>query len=140
MRFRILALAAILTLGVSSAAFASAGTAAWLDRGADGSVVIPGTSPVPSLTLKPSANVFFSWAVESGGTAYSIGTIHTSGTFTYATTSTDTNIYRWQNASNANAGTPPSLTVYTGDAVKCPSSPATATGTISWIAGWTASK
>ena len=138
MKFRILALAAILTLAVSSVAFATAGTAAWLARGTDGSVVIPGTLPVPSLTLKPSANVFFSWAVESGGTAYSLGTLHTSGTFTYATTSTDTNIYRWANATNANATT--SLTDYTGSGALCPSSPASATDVISWAAGWTASK
>lgn len=138
MKFRILALAAILTLGVSTVAFATAGTAAFLDRGTDGTVTIAGTSPVPSLTLKPSANVFFSWAKESGGTAYSIGTLHTSGSFTYATTSTDTNIYRYANASNANATS--SLTVYTGAGAKCPSSPANATDVIAWGTGWTASK
>lgn len=137
MKFRILALAAILSLGVSSLAFATAGTASFLARGTDGSVTIAGTSPVPSLILKPSANVFFSWAVESGGTAYSIGTLHTAGTFTYATSSTDTNIYRWQNTSNANNTS--SLTTYGGSGVKCPSSPASATGTVDWT-GWTASK
>ena len=138
MKFKVLLFAAILTLGVSSISF---GAAAWVDRGTDGSVTFTGTSPIPSLTIKPSANVFFSWDVLSNGTTYSIGTIHTSGTFTYATSSVDTNIYRWSNDaptySNANATT--SLTAYTGTAHKCPDAPADINSFPVWT-GWTASK
>lgn len=134
MKFKIFALAAILTLGVSSVSFAAS---AWVARGDDGSVTFTGTAPVPSLTIKPSANVFFGFDVLTNGTTYSIGTIHTSGTFTYATSSTDTNIYRYANASNANATD--SLTTYTGSAQLPPDAPTDVTSSAVWT-GWTASK
>jgi hypothetical protein len=138
MNNKILLLAVVLTLGISANSFGSAGTAGWKDRQPDGSVKIPGgTNSLPDLTLKPSANVFFSWAVDTTGVAYSIGTLHTSGTFTYATTSTDTNIYRWANTDQSST----SLTAYSNTtAKKCPDSPANATEAIAWEAGWTASK
>jgi hypothetical protein len=138
MKFKIMLLAAILTLGISSVSF---GGANWVDRGADGSVSFTSASNSIPLIMKPSANVFFSWDVLANGTTYSIGTIHTSGTFTYATSSVDTNIYRWSNDaptySNANAGT--SLTAYTGTAHKCPDAPADTNTSPVWT-GWTASK
>lgn len=137
MKFKVALTVAILSLGFAANSFSAVGTAAWLERGTDGSVVIPGTDPRPDLTLKPSANVFISWAVDSTGVAYSIGALHTSGTFTYATSSTDTNIYRYANSDQAST----SLTQYSNTtAAKCPSSPDGATGLISWGAGWTASK
>ena len=138
MKFKVAILAAVLTLGFAGSAFSAVGNAAWLDRQADGTVIIPGNPPArPNLNLKPSANVFFSWAVETTGVAYSIGALHTSGTFTYATSSTDTNIYRWANSDQSST----SQTVYSNtNAAKCPASPNGATGLITWVAGWTASK
>jgi len=138
MKFKILVLTAILTLGVSSISF---GAAAWVARQTDGTVRLTGTSPIPNLDLKPSANVFFSWDVLANGTTYSIGTIHTSGTFTYATSSVDTNIYRMPNdtASHSNANATTSLTAYTGTAYLCPNAPADVSTPATWT-GWTASK
>jgi hypothetical protein len=134
MKIKTLLLVAILTLGFSSFSFGASG---WLARGGDGSVTFAGTAPIPSLTIKPSANVFFSWDVLANGTTYSIGTIHTSGTFTYCTSSIDTNIYRMPNASNANGTT--SQTAYTGTAALCPNAPVNTTTPPDWT-GWTASK
>lgn len=137
MKSKVIAVTAIVSLALSSFAFGAAQDADWLDRSDDGSVTIA-ASVSPTLTIKPSANVFFGWGVETAGTAYSIGTIHTSGTFTYATTSTDTNIYRFENETNANPST--DLKVYTGTAQLPPASPDSATDVIAWGAGWTASK
>jgi hypothetical protein len=138
MKFKIVLLVAILTLGVSSISF---GASAWVARQTDGSVRFTGTSPIPNLDIKPSANVFFAWDVLSNGTTYSIGTIHTSGTFTYATSSIDTNIYRMPNddSSHSNANATTSLTAYTGTAHLPPNAPADIATSPDW-AGWTASK
>jgi len=137
MKYKILLLVAVLTLGITSNSFGAAAAPGWLDRGTDGSVTFTGgTNGLPNLIVKPSANVFLAWGVETTGVAYVIGTIHTSGTFTYATTSTDTNIYRYANTSQTSS----SATTYDGSAQLPPSSPADATTAIAWGAGWTASK
>ena len=136
MKYIVLTLATVLVLGYAASSFATAGATDWLDRQEDGSVIIPGTDPRPALNVKPSANVFFAWGVETTGVSYTIGTIHTSGTFTYATSSTDTNIYRFANAAQAST----SLTAYDGAAQLPPSSPEGATGQVVWGEGWTASK
>jgi hypothetical protein len=138
MKFKILFLTVILSLGVSSVSF---GATAWVARQTDGTVRLTGVAPVPNLDLKPSANVFFCWDVLSNGTTYSIGTIHTSGTFTYATSSVDTNIYRMPNdvAAHSNANATTSLTVYTGTAWLAPNAPVDVNTPAVWT-GWTASK
>ena len=130
-------LAAILTLGISVNCFATAGTTAFLNRTVAGEVVIPVTTPRLPLSLKPSANVFFAWGVETTGIAYTLGTQHTSGTFTYGTSSTDTNIYRFQNTVQGTSSDGVTFTV--GTSKVPPSSPASSTDTINW-SGWTASK
>lgn len=137
MKFKVLVFAALLTLGISAVSYAAVGTTAWRPRATDGSVTIPTTvAGLPALTIKPSANVFMAWGVETTGVSYTIGTIHTSGTFTYATSSTETNIYRFSNASQAST----SNTTYSGSAQLPPDSPLGATGLVTWGAGWTASK
>lgn len=138
MKFKILSLLTILSLTITSISFAAT---AWVDRQTDGTVRLTGTSPIPHLDLKPSANVFFCWDVLANGTTYSIGTIHTSGTFTYATSSVDTNIYRMPNddATHSNANATTSLTAYTGTAYKAPNAPADVNTPAVWT-GWTASK
>ena len=123
MKKKILFLAAILTLGFSANSFAAAtditgGT--WTAQ-TDG-VILIGT-----LQIKPSANVTFAYNNQADATsgaivAYSIGTQHTSGSFRYATSSTDTNIYRT-----------PDLTA------ALVAAPANATAGVDWT-GWTAAK
>lgn len=128
MKKMVFLLVAVLTLGVSANCFAAAAAASWLTTAADGSVTLTGgTNALPNLIVKPSANVKIAWGVETTGVAYSLGTAHSTGTFTYATTSTETNIYRFLNANQASPQAPPN-------------SPADANTSIAWGAGWTASK
>ena len=127
---------AALTLGIVSSSYVEA---AWLARQADGSVIIPvtGTRPAVSPPIKPSANVFLNWAVEASGTAYTLGTTHSSGTYLYATTSGDTNIYRFLL---------PAATVLSSDGLSItqatvpPAAPSGANVGGTWGTGWTASK
>lgn len=137
MKNRILLFAAVLSLGISSNVFAAAGTMTWLTKAADGSFAFPVTTSIQPLSVKPSANVWVGYGFETTGVAYGLATLHTSGTFTYATTSTDTNIYRKANASQTVAIT---TGAYNGSGANCPATPADATSGISWPAGWTASK
>lgn len=121
MKKKILFLSAILTLGFAANSFALAtditgGT--WTAQ-TDG-VILIGT-----LQIKPSANVTFAYkhtVVSAAPVAYAIGTQHTSGSFRYATSSTDTNIYRT-----------PDLTA------ALVAAPASATAGVDWT-GWTAAK
>lgn len=138
MKKMVFLLAALSTLAISVNVFAFGETASWLTRDAGGNVTIPNTSPRQPLILKPSANVFFAWGVDASGAAYSIGTVHTSGTFVYATSSVDTNIYRMPVTSNdmSVAGTGPfTLTLATVPPAVPPSTTVGATWT-----GWTAAK
>ncbi len=137
MKRKIMLLSAVLTLGVSANVFAAAGTMAWLSKAADGSFAFPVTNSVQPLSVKPSANVWVGYGPETTGVAYGLATLHTSGSFTYATTSTDTNIYRYANATQTYAT---NTGVYGGSGVNCPATPADASSAISWGAGWTASK
>lgn len=140
MKKKVLILAAVLTLGCAANSFAAAVAFTWLSAGTatdngGGNQDMAVTSPVPQLTFKPSAGVVVGYSSHANGLSYSLGTYHTTGTFTYATTSTDTNIYRYPNG--------------TGNGVqsavqKGPDAPATATTQYDWtsVAGvaWTASK
>jgi hypothetical protein len=137
MKNKVLLLAAVITLGISANAFATAGTPTWLTKAADGSFAFPVGTTITPLTVKPSANVWISYAVETTGAAYSLATLHSTGTFTYSTTSTDTNIYRFANTSQSCALT---TGAYNGAGQAALSSPPDAVSTISWGAGWTASK
>jgi len=138
MKSKVLVIAAVLTLCFSANAFAAAAAATWLARNADGSFSWTVTNTITPFSVKPSANVWIAYGSETTGVAYSLGTLHTSGTFTYATTSTDTNIYRFANtvqtSATQGAGT------YGGSGQLPPNSPADATNAIAWGAGWTASK
>lgn len=131
MKNKVLLLAAILTLGCAANSFAAF---AWITPGSDGSATIPrGTSA--SLIIKPSANVVLGYDTIATGATYSLGTFHTTGTMSYGTSSTDTNIYRFD---NAGAATPLANTIAT--ATKVPDAPTDTNNQISWPAGWTASK
>ena len=122
---KILLLSAFLTLGLAANAFAAASSI--VNSGgfvaADGGVILIGT-----LSIKPSANVTMAYnsAVVTVGVpiSYTVGATHTSGTFLYATSSTDTNIFR--------SGV---LTI------KIPAAPTAATAGVTWTTdGWSASK
>src|SRR6266498_4997746 len=123
MKNKVLLLAAVLTLGFSANAFAAVGTMAWLSKSADGSFAFPVTNSIVVLTVKPSANVWLGYGPESTGAAYGLAALHSSGTFTYATTSTDTNIYRYLNTSQTTANT---TGLYAGSGANCPATPADA--------------
>lgn len=139
MKKMVFLLAALSILAISVNVFAFGESAAWLTRDAGGNVTIPTTTPRQPLILKPSANVFFSWGVDVAGAAYTIGTVHTSGTFVYATSSVDTNIYRMPVTSNDMSVTTTAPFTLTLTAVTVPAVPlSTTTGGI-WT-GWTAAK
>lgn len=137
MKNKIIFLAAVLTLGVSANVFAAAGTMGWLTKAADGSFAFTVTNSVQPISVKPSANVWLGYGPETTGSAYGLAALHSSGTFTYATTSTDTNIYRYANAVQTTALT---TGAYDGAGINCPATPSSATASIAWGAGWTASK
>lgn len=124
MKNKVLLLAAVLTLTCSANAFAAF---AWITTSAAGDSAIPVTGTRPALNIKPSANVRLGYDTIALGASYSVGSYHATGTFTYATTSTDTNIYRFLNTDQASAQVGPDA-------------PASATAQVSWGAGWTASK
>jgi hypothetical protein len=127
-----LLLAVVLIMGYSANCFAAA--AALCSQAADGTYSI-GTTANHQLTgVKPSANVRLSYGSTTQtvggvvtGIAYTLGTYHSSGTFTYATSSGDTNIYRFPKNESTNAFSLP------------PDAPTTATAGATWT-GWTASK
>lgn len=129
MKKKILVLAAVLSLACAANSFAAAMT--WLSTTTGGGTqAITITSPNQSAEFKPSANVYVGYAKHATGAAYTLATYHLSGTFTYATTSVDTNIFRFENT-NGNATQ--------GDVQLGPDAPASATAGVSWT-GWTASK
>lgn len=137
MKNKILLLAAVLTLGCAVNSFAAAQAFTWLATvGGGDQVVQPITAPNAALTLKPSAGVIIGYSSQATGQSYALGSYHTSGTFTYATTSTDTNIYRYPTP-GGNGGAQTTIQ-------KGPDAPATATSQYNWtsVAGvaWTASK
>lgn len=131
MKNKVILLATVLTLTCSANAFAAF---AWITPGSDGSATIPRQTSA-SLVIKPSANVVLGYDTIATGMTYSLGTFHTTGTMSYATTSTDTNIYRFD---NAGASSPLANAIAT--ATKGPNAPATNSTTVSWGTGWTASK
>jgi len=126
---KVLLLAATLIIAYSSNSFA--GNSSWLSPQANGTWSL-GTTVV--LTgIKPSANVILGYGSTTAtvnsvttGIAYALGTYHTSGTFSYATSSGDTNIFRFPQKSDNTFQVPPA-------------SPTTATAGSDWT-GWTASK
>ena len=124
MKNKVILLAAVLSLTCSANAFAAF---AWITTSASGDSAIPKTGTRQALSIKPSANVSLGYDTIALGASYSIGSYHATGTFTYATTSTDTNIYRYLNTAQSSAQVGPDA-------------PATATSMVSWGAGWTASK
>jgi len=140
MKKKILIVAAILTLSCAANSFAAAVAFTWLSAGTStdnggGDQTMAVTDPVPALTFKPSAGVVIGYSSHASGATYSLGTYHTTGTFTYATTSTDTNIYRYPSAS----GNATQANVQKG-----PNAPATASTQYDWTnaagVAWTASK
>lgn len=133
MKNKVILLAAILTLTCSANAFAAF---AWITTSAAGEAVIPVTGTRPALNLKPSANVVVGYdTVALTGVAYSLGTFHTTGTKSFGTNSTDTNIYYFD---NANAATPIANTI--AAATKPPNSPTTSASQVAWPTGWTSAK
>lgn len=139
MKKKVLLFAALLTLSCAANSFAAAVDFTWLSAGTStdnggGNQTMAVTAPVPELVFKPSAGVVMGYSSHVSGATYALGSYHTTGTFTYATTSTDTNIYRYPNASNS----------VQADVQKGPNAPTDATTQYDWttVAGvaWTASK
>ena len=135
MKNKVLILAALLTLSCATNSFAAFD---WLSKTAPvggGTQDFPKTGTNLLLQVKPSANVVMGYDVTTTGVSYSLGSYHVSGTFTYATSSTDTNIFRFPTA----GGNATQSTVQKG-----PAAPATATTAIDWTSAagvaWTASK
>lgn len=134
MKKKILFLSAVLTLGFAAVSFAGvvlttpaslADCTGGVWTGQFGGEIQIGPNTA-NIKIKPSANVGMAYnrTVVGVPVAYSIGTAHTSGTFLYATSSTDTNIYR--------SGV---LTI------NIPAAPASATSGVAWTTdGWSASK
>lgn len=128
-------LAAVLTLGISVNSYAAAVATAWLSN-LGGTVTIPATAPVSTLTLKPSANVFLGWGCDVSGTAYVLLSTHATGTFAYGTSSGDTNIFRLPTTNTFVAATGVVTATLSGGAL--PAVPAVNTAA-TWT-GWTAAK
>lgn len=82
-----------------------------------------GTPATPRLDLKPSANVAIYYTVYNTNTGYTAASFHTSGSFAYATSSIDTNIFR----TGYTVGTDPTIPAMT------------AAPAVSWT-NWTAAK
>lgn len=130
MKNKVILLAAVLTLTCSANAFAAFG---WITNVA-GEAIIGTAGTRPTLNIKPSANVSLGYDTVTGtGISYSLGSFHSTGTRSFGSSSTDTNIYYFDNAAAGLANTAASAT-------KVPNAPATATTQISWPTGWTASK
>lgn len=129
---KILLTAAVIVMAYSTSVFAAASS--WITAGADGTYSLGTTANHQLLGIKPSANVRLGYGsttqtinTVTTGIAYCLGTYHTSGTFTYATSSGDTNIFRYPKNEANNTFTAP------------PDAPTTATAGATWT-GWTASK
>lgn len=145
MKNKIKILAAVLTLGFAVNSFAAtvSPTVTWLSAGTTtdnggGTQTITGTAPAPNLAIKPSAGVVVGYAVTANGPTYTLATYHTSGTFAYATTSVDTNLYRKENTAAGGNATQANVT-----ALNVPDAPADVNVNMGpiWVAGaWTASK
>jgi hypothetical protein len=141
MKKRILILAAVLTLGCAVNSFAAA--IAWLSAGTTsapggGTQSFTPTAPAPAIEFKPSAGVVVGYAKQTNGPTYTLATYHMTGTFCYATTSVDTNIYRKENTAAGGNSTQTNVT-----ALGVPDAPADVNVDMgaTWVAGaWTASK
>ena len=102
MKKNVLLLAAVLVVTCAANSFAAF---AWIAT-TSGQTVIPVTGTHPALNLKPSANVVIGYdTVAATGITYTLGTFHTTGTKSFGTTSTDTNIYYLDNAAGGIANT-----------------------------------
>lgn len=133
MKNKVLLLAAVLTLTCAANSFAGF---TWIDTTTAGEAILGTAGTRPQLKLKPSANVVVGYdTVAATGISYAIGTFHTTGTKSFGTNSTDTNIYYFD---NAGAATPLANTKAT--ATKPPDAPSTASSQVAWPTGWTAAK
>lgn len=133
MKKKILLLAAVLSFAFAANSFAAF---AWIADGTAGSgggtQQVPITGNIPAANFKPSANVIMGYAAHTTGASYTLGAYHFSGTFTYATTSVDTNIWRKENVGGN--GTQSAVAVP-------PDAPADQNTPVDWVSGaWTASK
>lgn len=136
MKKTILLLTALLILSLSVNAFAV--TPSWLARDAAGAITIPVTGTRLAFSLKPSANVFFAWGVDTAGLTYTVASLHTSGSFIYATSSVDTNIYRMPFTSTQVTPASDGLAAPTVS-ITIPDTPTSPTTGAVWT-GWTAAK
>ena len=141
MKNKFLIIAAVLSLAFAANSFA--GSIAWLSEGTTsdpggGTQTITGSAPAPNISFKPSAGVIIGYASQTNGPTYTLATYHMTGTFAYATTSVDTNLYRKENTATGGNATQTNVT-----SLSVPDAPAdvnTNMGTV-WVAGaWTASK
>jgi hypothetical protein len=87
----VLAIAALISIASASSAFAQAAT---IINSAGADLLIAGS---PSVTVKPSKNVFINYIIGTlqapGSATYAIQSHHASGTKTYASSSGDTKIF-----------------------------------------------
>ena len=104
MKFKLLAIAAIVSLGAASSAFAT--STAWTAQ-TNGQITFGGATPGPQIVFKPSANVSMAYDSQSTGVSYTVGSYHAAGTKIYGTSSADAKIYMW------NLNTPPGDTAPT---------------------------
>lgn len=129
MKNKVLLLAAVLTLTCAANSFAAFG---WKTT-TGGAATLTTTGSKIDFAFKPSSNVVFGYGPSTTGITYSLGTFHSTGTRSFGTTSTDTNIYYFDNAAISKANT-------TTDAAAPGDAPATSSTLIAWGTGWTASK
>lgn len=107
----------------------------WTKQNASGAIDLGSGTPTtnPTLSLKPSANVFMAYNADAAGVGFSVGSYHGQGSRAFATSSVDTNIYY----KDFTGGTAPGVTTAT-DQNQIPAVADAMAGT--GFSGWTASK
>lgn len=129
MKNKVLLIAAILMLGASANSFAGYSSTTWSTAETTGTWSLGSTLPLTG--IKPSANVILGYLAATSGTpavgiSYTVGTYHASGSFSYGTSSGDTNLYRMPQKADASFEF-------------IPAAPTTAGAGATWT-GWTAAK
>jgi len=122
----VLSLVAAVNVMAAPTVSTTGSVAGWVSADSGGVIKLgagSGTPATPRLDLKPSANVALFYDVNGTGTSYVSGAFHTSGSFAYGTSSTDTNIFR----TGYVTGTDPTMPTAAAD------------GTVAWT-DWTAAK
>lgn len=133
MKLKVLAIIAAFGLLAAGVAVAGNGVGTtWVAQDAAGQVIYPSnTTNGPEITFKPSANVHMAYDC-TGGTSYTVGSYHESGTKIYGTSSGDAKIYMFDTGAAIGA-TAPTTVIPAASTVS-------ETGSNGWTAGWSAIK